>query len=415
MRGDSMFWLQEIFPLVLLQMLSHLLNPLFWLVVVLIGYQYRRLAKSNQGLLTLGQQGKWWRDTLQAAGFGLIGGMFGSFLMVFVGLTLSGSGLMYIWPVAILLLLINPRFICFAYAGGILAFSSLVFGWPQISVPQVLALVAILHLVESGLIYFSGHLGAVPVYIKADGRLVGGYLLQRFWPIPAVALLVMGQDVPITSTVGMPDWWPLIKPALDLPPENLIYTLIPVVAGLGYGDVVAARTPKQKASISAVNLSIYSIILLMLAVLADDYYAIAIMGAVFSPLGHELLVHLGQRIELTNEPVYVPVAHGVKLLDVIAGTPAWQAGLRSGDIITEVNNLPVRDKATLGSLLHPSDQRLVITYISQQTQQAGLGQTIIKPGERFGIIVVPEANEKPHLELNSQGALKQWLQKLKSQ
>lgn len=404
--------MEDVFPFVLLHMLSHIMNPIFWLVIALIAFQYRRIIKTNEHFFGL-RQGKWWQDTLHATGLGIVGGVFGSFVMVFVGLTLSGSGLQYIWPVAILLLLIDPRFICFAYAGGILAFTSLVFGWPQISVPQVLALVAILHMVESVLIYVSGHLGAVPAYIRTGERVVGGYILQRFWPIPIVALLILGQDVPVTGQVNMPDWWPLIKPALDVPPESLIYVLFPVVAGLGYGDVVAARTPKQKAGISAKNLFLYSVILLVLAVLADKYYIVGVMGALFSPLGHEMLIYLGKRMELTDSPNYVPVHHGLKLLDVIPGTPAWRVGLRSGDVIIELNDLPVRNKASMEYLLQYTNGQVEIAYFSQQNQRYCRQLVKITPGVLFGIINVPEGHENPHFELTTQNFVSKWLKKIK--
>lgn len=391
--------MQEVFPLVLLQMLSHVVNPIFWLVMAIIAFQYRRISKTNEKFFGRAR-GRWWHDTLHATGLGIIGGIFGSFLMVFVGLTLSGSGLHYIWPLAILLLLIDPRFICFSYAGGILAFTSLVFGWPQISVPQVLALVAILHMVESVLIYFSGHLGAVPAYIGIDRQVVGGYILQRFWPIPVVALLVLTPDVPVTDMVNMPDWWPLIKPALDMPPENLMYMIFPVMAGLGYGDVVTARSPKEKAAISAKNLFLYSLVLLVLAIWADRYYIVGILGALFSPLGHEALIYWGKRMEITSSPVYVPVPHGIKLLDVLPNTPAWQAGLRSGDIIVEVNDLPVRNKSSLDYLLQYAGGRLEIDYFSRQTQRYCRNLIPFTPGQPFGIITVPEGNEKAHVKLH---------------
>ena len=92
----------------------------------------------------------------------LLGGVLASYIMVFVGLTLSDSGLIYLWPLAILLMFIDARFLCFAYAGGLLALSSIALGWPEVSIPQLLGLVAILHFAEAVLILVSVHLGAMP-------------------------------------------------------------------------------------------------------------------------------------------------------------------------------------------------------------------------------------------------------------
>jgi hypothetical protein len=407
-----MLWIVDIFPMILLQMLSHILNPLFWLVMLLIAFQYRRMLKVRQSFFGI-KHGQWLPDLVQATGYGILGGVLGSVLMVFVGLTLSGSGLNYIWPVAILLMLIDARFLCFAYAGGILALSNLLLGWPQINVPQVLALVAILHMVESVLIYFSGHLGAVPAYIKInENQVVGGYVLQRFWPIPVVALLVIGQTTAVQSGVPMPDWWPLIKTDIEAAdPDTLLYALFPVMAGLGYGDLVTARKPREKAHISAKYLFLYSVVLLILAVLAGKYFVIGILAALFSPLGHEFLIYIGKQMELSSKPIYISPGHGVKLLDVIPGTIAWRAGLRSGDVIIGFNDMPLFNKSSLEYLLQHNSGMVEMAYVSGKEQNYHRELVKITPDQPFGIIPVPEAHEKSHMEISTEGAVVRWLKK----
>src|SRR5690606_41661119 len=94
------------------------------------------------------------------------------------------AGVGYARLVAIALMMVHPRFICSAYAGGILSVTHLLFGWPGLSVPAIMALVAVLHLVESLLILLHGPTGATPVYVRRpDGRVVGGFTMQKFWPI----------------------------------------------------------------------------------------------------------------------------------------------------------------------------------------------------------------------------------------
>ncbi|MGB9905420.1 MAG: PDZ domain-containing protein, partial [Desulfotomaculales bacterium] len=158
-----MFPFERIFPLLLGTMAGAFLEPFFWIVVFFVAFQYRRMAAVREGMTGL-KEGRVWLDTFLAVIYGVVGGFAGSLLIVLAGLTLSGAGLLYLWPVAILLLLIEPRFLCFAYAGGLLAVTHLLFGFPSLNVAQILALVAILHMVESILILVSGHLGAVPGY-----------------------------------------------------------------------------------------------------------------------------------------------------------------------------------------------------------------------------------------------------------
>ncbi len=409
------------------------LRSLFLLVVAIVALQYYRISKARERFFGLKPSGKkLWRDVLISVVLGLLGGVLASYLMIFVGLSLAGSGLIYLWPLAILLMLIDVRLVCFAYAGGILALSSLLFGWPDIQVPQILALVAILHMVEAFLIFVSGHLGAVPTYFKnSEGKVVGGFALQKFWPIPMAALMVVGQATGSSGLISTSDWlefqgkifntrdilfivpgdwWPLLRENIGRF-EHIIYCLIPVIAVLGYGDLAAARTPVQKARISSVILGCYSVALLALAVLADRTPMIGFAAALFAPLGHELVIHLGKRMELRN-PIYQASPQGVKALDVIPGYPAWQAGIRSGDIIVEVNGMSVNSRQGLEFALGVY-QGLQITYYSQREK------LLIREGVEFldkqmlGLLPVPEGNEGNYMELSTQGPISRWFNRLR--
>ncbi len=118
----------------------------------------------------------------------------GSIVMVAVGVTLDNTGILYVWMIAIVLMLINPRYMCFSYAGGLLALASLAFGFPRIDVPALMAIVAILHLVESVLIFLNGCKHSIPVFMedKTHG-VVGAFNLVRFWPILIIMTAIMGK------------------------------------------------------------------------------------------------------------------------------------------------------------------------------------------------------------------------------
>lgn len=406
------------------------LSNLFLLVVALVALQYYRIGKAKEKFFGLKPRGIW-RDVLISVVLGLLGGVLASYLMIFVGLSLSGSGLIYLWPLAILLMLINVRFMCFAYAGGILALSSLLFGWPDLQVPQILGLVAVLHMVEAFLILVSGHQGAVPTYFKnAEGKVVGGFALQKFWPIPMAVLVLAGHTNGPSGLIGMSDWldlirqgktsfntqdilfivpgdwWPLIRENLSHF-ENAIYSLMPVIAGLGYGDLAAARTPQQKGRISAVILGVYSLLLLALAVWADRIPMLGFVAALFSPLGHELVIYLGKRMELAK-PIYQACKQGVKVLDVIPGYPAWQAGIRSGDIIVEVNGMAVNSRQGLEFALEVYKD-VQITYYSKKDKLLIREGIELQDKQMLGLLPVPEGNEENYMELSTQGPISRWL------
>lgn len=407
-----MFPFSEVIPLILSQFIRALLDPqflpLYLVVVAVIAVQYRRMERIRAGFFGL-KTARAGSDTLFAAGFGLIGGLAGSIVLVFVGLTISGE-LYYLWPVAILLMMIDMRFLCFAYAGGILALSNLFFGLPKINVPQIIALVAILHMVESFLILAGGHLGAVPAYIKsAGGKIVGGFTLQKFWPIPIVALYLVTAGT-VEGAVGMPEWWPLIKPGVPGDPQSLSFALVPVVAGLGYGDIAIARSPVEKSRLSAFYLGIYSIILLVLAILAGQDRAIALAAAIFSPIGHELVIYIGRRIEFKGDPLYVPPDRGIRVLDVVSGGPAWGAGLRSGDVIFTINGRKIESRADLEEWLQGGSLPLATNFLSRKDGVHKFGvMNPPGPGKPWGIVPVPEAVESGYIELQTTGFFGRWL------
>jgi len=396
----------DVFPLIIVNMGFMLREPVFWIVVLLIGLQYWRMNSMRESIYRVSLKASIWIDVSTVILMGLLGGILGSLLMVFIGVTLTGSGLIYIWPLAILLMLIDARFICFAYAGGILALSKLLFGFPQVNVSQVLALVAVLHMVESMLIFFSGHLGAVPAFFRdRAGRVVGGFTLQKFWPIPITALaLLAGMDVP-PGSVDMPDWWPLISPGIE-DTDNIVYTLMPVVAALGYGDMAIARSPRQKGRLSAGYLALYSLLLLILAVSAERSLWLGVLAALFSPLGHETVIHIGRKLELQGKPIHVPQADGLAVLDVVPESPAWQAGMRSGDLLVQVNGVPVRSRADLAAMSTDVDSPRQLYFVNRQGRRCRRESPYNHNNNLLGILPVPEGNEQEGvIELSSAGPL----------
>lgn len=356
--------LLELGKIVLATLLQAL--PIFWIVVLLVYLQYRRAAGLERKLFgrTINPVG---RQVALSTGLGILGGALASLIMLLLGLSLSQIGLLFIWPVALLLLLIHPRYLCFAYAGGIVALAvlavrfvllplipslaeySLVASLLEIHIPALLALVGLLHFIEALLIYFSGHRGSSPLYYKgADGEVVGAFSLQRFWPIPLAALLATVVLETEIQGVSMPEWWPLLKPLLELEPgQTLQYLALPAVAALGYSDLALSSSPREKSISTARLLSLYSLILIGLALASEFYPWVIPAGVLFAPLGHEGVIYFGNRLEQSRGARYRSTAEGVPLMAVLPRSAASRAGLRAGDLLRRVNGAPVRSDQEL--------------------------------------------------------------------
>ena len=410
-----MFPWQQILELILSRTLAVYFEPAFWIILAFIGMQYWQAKRSQQKMF--GANVYSLRHQIVLAGFyGTLGGVLASFLLTIVGVTLNNLGFNYIWPLALLLTFINTRFLCFAYAGGIVAVSSILFGWPNVNVPQVLALVAILHVTESLLIAIGGRYSALPLFIKRqNGQVVGAFTLQNFWPMPLV--LLVAAAVPIGDNpvaVKMADWWPMIPLAMD-PPEGQkwIYAMMPVVAALGYTDMAVTSLPHKRRLESALHLGIYSIVLLVLALLSAKYTWLQIIPALICPLGHELLIQMDNRRETEGEPLFVPPANGVMVLDTVLDTPARKIGLKTGDIIYSLAGMNVNCGSDLAEAIAFAPPEFNIAYEREGKRQQRM-MKFLKGERRLGIILVPEGHEEYYAVMSTENfAIVDWFKRFK--
>ncbi len=330
--------------------------PMFVIVTYIVFMQHRKFSNAEKKLY-----GKAINNTAQQVILsivqGILGGLLASMALVLLGLSLQQIGLVFIWPIAILLLLFNPRYLCFSYAGGIVAALSLlarhiivpmlphlsdnivIEALLHIHIPALLVLIGLLHLIEAFLIYIGGHTGHSPIYLKREnGEVVGAFLLRRFWPMPLVVLLVMIVLKAEIDGVSTPEWWPIlqsiIKPGEG---ESLQYMLYPVAAGLGYTDLALSSTPREKSSISAVYLGLYSVVLLTMALASEFNSLLVIPGVLFAPIGHEVLILYGKKKEQSKPILYRKEGTGIQFMHVIPKSSASEAGLEKDDIITKIN------------------------------------------------------------------------------
>lgn len=378
------------------------INPLFWIVLVLIYNQYKKAGLLERQMLGKERYSVWER-MLSSATVGLAGGLTGSIVMVIIGVTLDNTGIIYVWIIAVILMLINPRYMCFSYGGGIISLTSLIFGFPKIDVPALMAIVAILHLVESVLIFLNGSKQSIPVFMKHKTHgIVGAFNLIRFWPIPIIIMtVVIGQFSP-SAAVEMPDWWPLLKPmdvAGDM--DNVMFLMLPVVAALGYSDIAMVEVPERKSRRSSMNLLAYSVVLLVLSVISSYHRPLQWLAAIFGPAFHELLIITGRRQQMKGEPIFVAPDNGVRVLDVFEGGPADKMGLMPGDVITGINGIKVAEEDDLSAFLqqYPTfiwlDRRtlegeVVTTELSDYSTGIGKLEIVLVPKEGHRITAVTE-------------------------
>lgn len=381
-------------------------SPFFWPVVLIVYFQYRRIARMEKDLY-----GRVFNpalpSTFSAALYGLIGGFTGSLILVSLGVSLRQGDVIFLLPVALLLMLIHPRLLCFSYAGGLLSVSYLVIGWPEINVPALMGLVAVLHLVEGLLVLTGGAQCRTPLFVRTDsGRVVGGFSLQRFWPLPLVVLLLLQLDPSlVTEGVDMPSWWPLIAAPAPDASGRWVHVMFPVAAALGYADIALTSQPGRKARASARHLGLYSVALLAASVLAARIPAFLWVAALVGPGAHELMVIVGSRREQRGRPRFASPARGVMVLHTLRDSPASRMGVRPGDVILNVGGQPVNSRPDLKERLDQTGYFLDLEILR--------GKRLVDVFQRWsggsygslGIVAVPDPGDSPHVILGSRSGL----------
>ena len=215
----------------------------------------------------------------------------------------------------------------------------------------MMAVVAVLHMIESMLIYIDGHSFSTPIITRTeDNNICGGFYLQKFWPIPMIVIVaVLGRDVPI-NTGTLPAWWPAFIPE-GLSIQTVILRLTGLVAVLGYGDMTLSRMPKEKNKIAAGRLALYSFVLLVLSLLSSEIYAFKFVAAIFAPLAHEGLILYSQREEKSRKRLLEAGDAGTMVIFVKKDGVGYKLGLKPGDRIIKINNIPLLEDKDLDSFL----------------------------------------------------------------
>lgn len=388
----------------LLQLLT---QPFLYIAVFFIVLQYRRQVMLERKLFHVRMHSLGGQIIRTLVG-GLLAGLGISLVTVFLGMELSTTGIGIIWCVSILLLLFRVRYLCLAYAVGILGVLQFGLSWfpdwtlpgysgtivqelRQMNIPALVALVALLHFAEALLVRIQGAKFAGPLFFSGKrGKLVGGYQMQSFWPIPLFLMIpaqTAGSILPWTPFFGGDGWangWTLLA--------------FPVV--IGFTEMTQSRLPQEKARLSSSWLFGYSLILLVLAMAAKLWSPLMLVAALAAVLLHEALVWYSAEEETKRSPLFVHDGRGMHILAVLPNSPAEELGLQAGEIIHKVNGIRVRTKEELHQALrlNPAFCKLEVLNLAGETKFA---QRAIFAGEhhQLGVVLAPDQDAAYYVEM----------------
>lgn len=375
-------------------------QPFYYIGIVFVLLQYRKqIALERQLFMTRLHSllDTAWRTVL----WGIVAGMAASFVMAFVGATVPPGVLIWLWVLSAMLAVVRVRFICLAYSVGLLGlFHIIVKSFPaltdirivgsaleplrELPISSLLALVGVLHLLESFFVAKQGADLAMPVFVESKrGKVIGGYQLQQYWPVPLLLLVPVQAG---TSAVPLP-WTPLFGG--DVWSMGWTFAALPVM--LGFAELTTTRLPRVKAKRSAKLLFVYALAVLALAACAEWVPGFAIVGSLAVIGLHEGLFLWSRRDETVNSPYFVHNDHGLKILGVLPGGPADEMGLMTGEIIHKANGIKVRTKEELHEALRLNGAFCKLEVINTDGHNK-LVQRALFAGEHhlLGIILSPD-------------------------
>ncbi|WAM37107.1 PDZ domain-containing protein [Caldicellulosiruptor acetigenus] len=399
------FW--QIFELTGLSIFRLLFSWNFWVVVILISFLYRREQEFEQAVLGHNRVSLLYK-VVESSIAGLVGGYIVSLITLFFGIVVDVDSFMYLWYIALILALINPRYLCFSYAAGIISVISLIFKRPAVDISGILVIVAILHFVESLLIFLDGFRGAIPVVIerrKKEGifSTSGAYLMQRFWAIPMVIIAYNYQTTVQIVKIELfePSWWPLFKPQNLLPNAMLLMT--PIVAALGYGDLAVEDEPAAISKKSAGILSIFSIVLFILSALSYKVYAFKWVAALFAPIAHESIILYQQKKQKEGDSIFEAEENKIKVLYVEENSVAAKMGIKPGDTIVSINGIQVQKEEDIERIFTDAQIYLWVKAVDKKGKIKELYYQDYENGiKNLGIVVVTK-NVSANYQLESDG------------
>jgi hypothetical protein len=376
---------------------SMLMQPFYYIAILLVVLQYRRQIALERKLFHV-RLHSLWSETWRAVLWGLAAGMAASVVMGAVGSTVQPEALILMWVIMLVLALFRFRWLCISYAVGILGVmqaAAVLAPWlseqqglawliravNSLSIPSLLAVTAILHVVEALLVRKLGSRTATPLFYEGKrGKLVGGFQLQSFWPVPLLLLVPMsgGSALPWTTLIGG-----------DLWQSGWMFVPFPII--MGFSSRALTRLPEEKARRSSGLLLGYSAVVMAMAMASYVWPVLTIGASLLTILLHELVIWLESWSETQNEPRFIHSSRGLTVLAVLPNSPAAELGILPGEIITKVHGIPVRTREKLHEAMRMNAAFCKLEVINLAGQSKFLQRALYEGDHhQLGVVLAPD-------------------------
>lgn len=369
--------------------------------------------------------------TISQIVIGIFAGTIASIMMSYLGIVFDeNSAVDLVFLLSIVFMFFNQRFICFSYSGAVLGIVSIALSFLSVSlkmpnldilkidIVSLMSMVAVLHFIEGFLIILDGDTGYIPVFTNRNGRIVGGFALQRYWTLPVAMFFILHSvsNPGLSWQIPTPNWWPIVNNSMPSNVlKNALVALIPFYGVIGYNSITFTRDKKEKTLMSGGLTIIYSLALFALAQLAALNIFLKILVLVFAPVAHEGMIIFQRRLELKGNPKYTSDEEGIMVLEVAPNSPANEMGISTGDLLVEINSEKVENEEKISEIIRETSNFIWFKVKKVTGKFEEVSYNKMNNSKRLGIVFVPKGVPKDSMVVKfDENKFEEILQKIKN-
>lgn len=344
--------------------------------------------------------------TISQVVIGIFAGTMASIIMSCLGIVFEqSSAVELVFLTSIIFMFFNSRFICFSYSGAVIGLLSVLLGsaaahfkmpglnFLNIDIVALMSMIAVLHFMEGLLVMIDGKTGSIPVFTSKDGEIIGGFALQRYWIIPVAIFFVLQNKSLVSSSwqlTSPPYWWPILRSSTIMNIlRDAVLILMPFYAVVGYSSVTFTRDTKGKSFTSGIIIMAYSAVIFVLAQLAVLNMFFKIFVLVAAPVAHEGIIFLQRYIETVGKPKYISSNEGIMVLAVAPNSPANEMGIKSGDLLVEINDTKIENEEKISEIIKECSNFIWLKVKRVTGNFEQLSYNKMNGNKKLGIVFVP--------------------------
>lgn len=385
-----------------------ILSPSYVLILIIIGFIfYRRNTKTTlMQKMIIGDSLKSPLElTLSQILLGMLAGVLGSVLLSCFGVVFKDdSAIFLLFVISIFLMLMKSRFVCFSYSGALLGIASLTIGSMmsegidvsylstfQVDVNMLISLIAILHIVEGVLVLLDGKSGVIPVFTNRNNKIIGGFAFKRYWLLPVAMLFMLNnQNFIYSPQMSVSQIWSFIR-------GNSLQLLKDSALGfgafygiLGYSTYTFTKTKNEKIVSSGMGIISYGAVLLVLSLLLKNNIVEQFLLCILTPIMHEIMLRFQMYMEVVGKPKYINNDEGIMVLEVAPNSPAYEMGIKSGDVLVELNDTKIINEEDILKSLSNVGNYIWLKVKNVQGKLSEVSYNNMNSTKKLGLIFVPK-------------------------